>query len=139
MEIEQIEIEYTDAQNQAQRVRDELSNRKVYSKFVEQLNRGQSVLMDNKVDSSTVQCNSKVLEKTGRPEIENGIQSPVHETIGQQFEFNEKQPILASNSGSYKVETQLEHGEICEHSGATHTVVPQIVKNRQSAAIDIAN
>ena len=88
MEIEQIEIEFTDAQNQTQKVCDELSNRKVYSKFVEQLNRGQSVPVDNKVDSLTVQCNLKVLEKTERPEIENGIQSPVHETIGQQFEFN---------------------------------------------------
>ena len=96
LEIEQIEIEFTDAQNRAQRVRDELSNRKVYSKFVEQLNRGQSVPVDNKVDSLTMQCNSKVLEKTERPEIENGIQSPVHETIGQQFECKEKQPILAS-------------------------------------------
>ena len=58
LEIERIEIEFTDAQNRAQGVRDELSNRKVYSKFVEQLNRGQSVPVDNKVDSSTVQCNS---------------------------------------------------------------------------------
>ena len=118
LEIEQIEIEFTDAQNRAQRVRDELSNRKVYGKFVEELNRGQSVPVDNKVDSLTVQCNTKVLEKTERPEIENRIQSPVRETIGQQFEFNEKQPILASNSGSHRVERQLEHGEICEYSGA---------------------
>ena len=139
LEIEQIKIEFTDAQNRAQRVRDELSNRKVYSKFVEQLNRGQSVPVDNKVDSLTMQCNSKVLEKTERPEIKNGIQSPVHEIIGQQFEFKEKQPILTSNSGSHKVETQLEHGEICEPSGATHTVRPQIVTNRQSAAVDIVN
>ena len=34
-EIEQIEIEFTDVQNRAQRVRDELRNREVYSKFVE--------------------------------------------------------------------------------------------------------
>ena len=64
MKIEQIEIEFTDAQNQAQRVCDELSDRKVYSKFVEQLNRGQSVPVDNKVHSLIVQCNSNVLEKT---------------------------------------------------------------------------
>ena len=139
LEIEQIKIEFTDAQNRTQRVRDELSNRKVYSKFVKQLNRRQSVPVDNKVDSLTIQCNSKVLEKTERPEIENGIQSPVCETIGQQFEFKEKHPILASNSGSNKVETQLEHGEILEPSGVIHTVRPQVLTNRQSAAIDIMN
>ena len=32
-EIEKIEIEFTDAQNRAQRVRDELRNREVYSKL----------------------------------------------------------------------------------------------------------
>ena len=32
-EIEKIEIEFTDAQNCAQRVRDELRNREVYSKL----------------------------------------------------------------------------------------------------------
>ena len=106
---------------------------------MEQLNRGQSEPVDNKVDSLTVQCNSKVLEKTERPEIENGIQSPVCETIGQQFEFNEKQPIPASNSGSHKVETQLEHGEICEHSGVIHLVGPQVVRNHHSAVTDIVN
>ena len=43
-EIEQIETEFTDAQNRAQRICDELTNREVYSKFVEQLNKEQIVL-----------------------------------------------------------------------------------------------
>ena len=45
----------------------------MHNKFVEQLNREQSVPVDNKVGSLTVQCNLKVLEKTEIPEIKNGI------------------------------------------------------------------
>ena len=37
-EIEQIKIEFTNVQNRAQRIRNELRNREVYSKFVEQFN-----------------------------------------------------------------------------------------------------
>ena len=34
-EVEQIKIEFTDAQNRAQKVRDELRSREVYSKFID--------------------------------------------------------------------------------------------------------
>ena len=95
--------------------------------------------VDNKVESLTMHCNSKFLEKTEKPEIENGIQSSVCETIGQQFKIKEKQAMLASNSGSHKVETQLEDNEIYEHYGVTHTARSQFVRNHQSAAIDIVN
>ena len=44
----------------------------------------------NEADSLIVQCGSKVLENTERPEIKNGIQSPISETIGQQLESSEK-------------------------------------------------
>ena len=48
-EIEQIEVEFTDSQNRAQRIRDELRNREVYCKFVEQLNKEQPVLVDKEI------------------------------------------------------------------------------------------
>ena len=50
-EIEQIKIEFTDVQNCAQRIRDELRNREVYSKFVKQLTKEQPVLLDKEIDS----------------------------------------------------------------------------------------
>ena len=54
-EIEQIEIEFTDAQNRAQRIHDELRKREMYSKFVEQLNKEQPVLLDKEIDGLSMQ------------------------------------------------------------------------------------
>ena len=62
-EIEQIEIEFTDVQNRVQKVRDELRSREVYSKFVEQLNKEQSVLLDKEQHSFSMQSDSKVIEQ----------------------------------------------------------------------------
>ena len=45
-EIEQIEVEFTDAQNRAQNVRDELSAEVVHSKFVDGLYKEQQLLAD---------------------------------------------------------------------------------------------
>ena len=59
-EIEQIEIEFTDVHNRAQRICDELRNREVYSKFVEQLNKEQPVLLDKKIDSLSMQSQPKI-------------------------------------------------------------------------------
>ena len=46
LEIEQIEEEFTGAQNRAQKVHDELSDKLVYSKFIGGLNK-ESVLLEN--------------------------------------------------------------------------------------------
>ena len=76
-EIEQIEIEFSDAQNRAQRVRDELRNREVYSKFVEQLNKEQPVLLDKEINSLSMQSEPKVVEKKDKlqsPTCENNVQ-----------------------------------------------------------------
>ena len=62
-EIEQIKIEFTDAQNCVQRFRDELRNREVYSKCVEHLNKEQSVLLDKEINSLSMQSEPKVIEK----------------------------------------------------------------------------
>ena len=88
-EIEQIEIEFTDAQNCAQRIRDELRNREVYCKFVEQLNKGQPVLVDKEIDSLSMQSQPKLnsLSMQSNPKvIEKGekSQSPICENIEQQ-------------------------------------------------------
>ena len=88
-EIEQIEIEFTDAQNRAQRIRDELRNREMYCKFIEQLNKEQPVLVDKEMDSLSMQSQRKIngLSKQSNPKvIEKGekSQSPICENIVQQ-------------------------------------------------------
>ena len=50
-EIEQIKIKFTDAQNRAQKVRDELRSREMYSKFIDHLNKEQPVLLDEETNS----------------------------------------------------------------------------------------
>ena len=59
LEIELIEEEFTDAQNRAQKVRDELSDRLVYSKFLGGLNKESSLLGNTSVASdSSIQVGS---------------------------------------------------------------------------------
>ena len=93
-EIEKIEIKFTDAQNRAQRVRDELRNREVYiySKFVEHLNKEQPVLLDKEINSLSMQSEPKVIEKREKS------QSPTCKSIEQQSRLLRDQMDLESSS-----------------------------------------
>ena len=64
-EIELIEVEFTDVQNCAQNVRGELSARIKHCKFVEVLNREQSVPVNTSiVNTLPTQSNSEISEST---------------------------------------------------------------------------
>ena len=59
-EIEQIEIEFTDVENHAQRIHNKLRNREVYSKFIEQLSKEKPVLLDKEINSLFMQSHPKI-------------------------------------------------------------------------------
>ena len=71
LEIEQIKIEFTDAQNSTQKVHDELRSTEVYSKFVERLNKEQSVLLDKEQHSFAMQSGPKVTEQGEKSQESN--------------------------------------------------------------------
>ena len=70
-EIEQIETQLTDAQNCAQRIRDELRGRELYSKFVKKLNKELSVLLDK--EQHGFLC--RVVKRLQRKERNHRVQS----------------------------------------------------------------
>ena len=123
-EIEQIEIEFTDAQNRAQRVHDELRNREVYSKFVEHLNKEQPALLDKEINSLSMQSEPKVIEKREKS------QSPTCKSIEQQSRLLRDQMDLESSN----VNTQ---GKVSEPSRVTSTMMPQHVVNHHPVVLDV--
>ena len=130
-EIEQIEIEFSDAQNRAQRVRDELRNREVYSKFVEQLNKEQPVLLDKEINSLSMQSEPKVVEKKDK------LQSPTCENNVQQSRLLSGQMDLDLESCSQtNAQTQW---KVSEPSRVTSTMMPQHVVNHHPVVLDAVN
>ena len=128
-EIEQIEIEFTDAQNRAQKVRDELRSREVYSKFVEQLNKEQPILLDKEQHSFSMQSGPQATEKREKS------QSPICKTSEQQPRLLTNQVDLESFRQA-NTSTQSTMSEPCRVSSA---IVPEYVVNRHSVVLDAAN
>ena len=140
-EIEQIEIEFTDAQNRAQRIRDELRNREVYCKFVEQLNKEQPVLVDKEIDSLSMQSQSKInsLSMQSNPKvIEKGekSQSPICENIEQQPRSLRSQVEDLESFSQANTSTQW---KVSEPSRVTSTMMPQYMVNHHPVVLDAAN
>ena len=92
-----------------------LRNREVYSKFVEQLNNEQPVLLDEEINSLSMQSQPKVIEKGEKS------QGPICETI-------EQQPISLSSQvdlESFSQENTNTHWKVSEPSSVTSTMMPQ--------------
>ena len=132
-EVEQIEIEFTDAQNRVQKVRDELRSREVYSKFIDHLNKEQPVLLDEetnslnmqsvpKTNSLSRQSEQKIMEKRDVP------QSPICETIEQQSRL----------SGRTNLENPRQV-RVSEPSRVSSTMMLQYAANHHPSVLDAVN
>jgi len=86
LEFELIEEEFTDAQNRVQKVRDELSDRLVYSKFIGGLNK-ESVLLENPsvVGDSSIQVGSGMSNKAAEVSTVTQVQRAVSYVVEKEF------------------------------------------------------
>jgi len=85
-EIEQIEVEFTNAQNHAQKFCDELRDRVVYSKFVEVLNRQQPLSVDKSVmNSLPIQSDLRLSESAEEQHTVINSQSAACNVTDRQF------------------------------------------------------
>ena len=126
-EIEQIEIEFSDVQNRVQRVRDELRNREVYSKFVERLNKEQPVLLHKEINSLSMQSEPKVVEKRDK------LQSPTCENNVQQPRLSGQVDLDLESCSQTNAKTQSEPSRV------TSTMMPQHVLNHHPVVLDAVN
>jgi len=108
-EIEQIEVEFTDAQNCAQKVYDELRDRVVYSKFVEALNRQQPLSVDKSVvNSLPMQSDLKLSENAEEQHTVVNSQSAACNVTDRQFSRQILEPVYRSEGASQTTaKTQL--------------------------------
>ena len=101
----------------------------MYSKFVEQLNKEQSVLLDEEEHSFSMQSGPKVIEMGEKS------QSPICETIEQQPRLLSSQVDLESFSQA-NTNTQ---GRISEPCRVTFTMMPTYTVNHHPVVLDAAN
>ena len=120
-EIEQIEIEFTDMQNRAQKVRDELSDRMVYSKFVEGLNREQPLSVNTSiVNSLPMQSDSGMSDKVEEQSTVPHMQKATCNMTEKQFGVQLPEPEYRSGGVSQVgVNTQLTGQDRSEYTRMT--------------------
>ena len=120
-EIEQIEIEFTDAQNHAQKVHDELSGRMVYSKFVEGLNREQPLSVNTStVNSLPMQSDSGMSDRAKEQSTVSHMQRAACNMTEKQFGMQLPEPEYRSGGVSQVgVNTQLTGQDRSEYTRMT--------------------
>ena len=100
-EIELIEEEFTNVQNRAQKVRDELSERLMYSKFVGGLNKEPSLLVSTSIVSDLpMQVSSGTLNKASEVSTVTQVERAASNMAEKQFDKQLPVPMYTTGATS---------------------------------------
>jgi len=138
-EIEQIEVEFTDAQNHVQKVCDELRDRVVYSKFVEALNRQQPLSVDKSVmNSLPIQSDLRLSESAEEQHTVINSQSAACNVTDRQFSRQIFEPVYNSEGASQTTtKTQLIGQDRSEYNRMA--TVPYSVRDYHPPVVETMN